>query len=905
MRSKPCRDWPSIPDNRGVPAAKGARVRSVIIGFALGVLALQHTAALPSRVHCVVILALALLPWLSCIGLEAISACGRFPCTAAARAAGWLAAQACRRTEDSGAVVCGTRWVRAAAYSLSLALAGAAAGHAWAAWRAHIRLADALPLALEQQPLRLSGRVVGLPMKTASGLRFAFDIEGSEPPMPVSPRRVMLNWYRGKTALPELASGQRLILSARLKRVHGDANFLGRDNEAAQLQRGIRATGTVMARPAPRAMDGAPDAGIRPRLLSRIDLLRGEVARRIEAALGDAPHRGVVTALAIGTQWSVDAGDWRRFSRTGTQHLVAISGLHLGLAAASAALVGGFCWRLLAYTPLRAPLLCPVQRIASVVGLAGATAFLALSGFGIPAQRAFWMVAIACFAFASGRRLGASYVLSWALACVLLVDPWAVISPGFWLSFAAVAAILYAVRASPGRAPRKLRDEAGEVDEVGKVGGVGDAGGPADRDAASACGCIFTLFGRLRIRLMAAARVQLAVTFALAPLTVLWFSQFSVISPLANAFAIPWVSLLVVPAVLFGLLAPAPLAPLAFSAAHHLLVVLARVLECLATPRWALLDVAAPGLGALACAGIAIGLWFLPRARARPRRSCLCSLLCLLPLFLSRPERPAPGEFRITALDVGQGGAVLVETALHRLLFDTGAPAGASDAGARVVVPYLRAHGIATLDTLLISHDHDDHYGGAASVMESLRVSRLAGSLPPTHGLWKLARAQGAAVGLCQAGQRWRWDGVDFAIHWPPPGQPLAQANASSCVLRVSNGWHAAVLPGDLEAAQELRLSAEHGESLDANILLAPHHGSRTSSSQPFLASIDPDHVVIQAGYLNRHRHPHASTLERYRARGMRIHRNDEHGAVRFETHGASLSVLRYREAHRRYWMGR
>ncbi|MGI4982696.1 MAG: DNA internalization-related competence protein ComEC/Rec2, partial [Janthinobacterium lividum] len=395
-----------------------------------------------------------------------------------------------------------------------------------------------------------------------------------------------------------------------------------------------------------------------------------------------------------------------------------------------------------------------------------------------------------------------------------------------------------------------------------------------------------------------AARVQIAVTVALVPASASLFGQVPLLGPLANAVAIPWVSFLVVPAVLAGVVAPAPCDALAFRAAHALIGWLARMLDVLAAPRWAVLNVAAPDVPTLAAALLGLAWGLGPRGLPLQR---LAPLLCV-PLFLYRPPPPGSGEFRVTMLDVGQGMAALVETRGHRLLYDAGPPLGRSDAGDRLIVPSLRVQGVTTLDTLVVSHNHDDHYGGARAVLTQMPTTRLLASLPPAQLLWETGQGSGARASRCRQGESWRWDDVRFEVLWPEDPDAGLPPNGMSCVIRVSNARHAVLLAGDIEAPQEAALLRGMAP-LDATILLAPHHGSRTSSTPAFVAAVAPAHVVFQMGYLNRHRHPHPQVVARYARRGVRSYRSDHDGAVRFETRGARLDVTAYRRSRRRYWM--
>jgi competence protein ComEC len=282
-----------------------------------------------------------------------------------------------------------------------------------------------------------------------------------------------------------------------------------------------------------------------------------------------------------------------------------------------------------------------------------------------------------------------------------------------------------------------------------------------------------------------------------------------------------------------------------------------------------------------------------------------------LPLAFPTPSSPEPGEFRLTALDVGQGSAIVVETARHALLFDAGPGPESTHAGERIVAPYLLANGLPELDALVISHADADHAGGAPAVFEAVRVRQLLGGLPPATTLWRAARAAGAETVRCASGQRWRWDGVDFAIFWPRPGPLPAKSNAGSCVLKVEADGFAALLTGDIDAAVERALQREAipvssvSDPLAADVLVVAHHGSKTSSTESFLDSVRPRIAVFQVGYRNRFGHPHSDVWSRFVARGVELTRTDRDGAARIELDNGVLTLERYRDTHGRYWMDR
>jgi competence protein ComEC len=731
-----------------------------------------------------------------------------------AAGAAWLQCQATlpswRALALAAAVLLSCLLFRATRRRIPLLLGGGVlVGVGWAALLAHAALADHLVQADEGRDLQLVGTVDNLPYRFDGGVRFHVAVEQVAGNASRVPPRVALSWYAGMRdrhgALVEVQPGQRWRLTVRLQRPHGNANPHGFDYEAWLLEQGVRATGYV--RPGRNELLAQWVPGPRHALERARDTLRA----RILSALDGAPYRGVIVALVVGDQRGIAQSDWEVFNRTGISHLVSISGLHVTMLAGLAAWITAFLWRRSFFTEAQLPLRVPAQRVAALAGALVALLYVLLAGFGVPAQRTFYMLAVVAAALWLGRIASASHVLCLALGVVVLLDPWAMLWPGFWLSFGAVAAILYA---SVGRLERRR---------------------PGWRGT-----------------LLLAARTQWAVTVALVPLTILMFGQVSLVSPLANAVAIPVISLFVTPLALAGSVLPSPLAEPVLGAAHAAVTILAAGLEWLAAPRLAVWSAPAPQpwMLALALAGTA---WLLA-PRGWPHR--WAGLAAWTPLLTQMPTAPPPGAFRVTAFDVGQGMALLVETHRHRLLYDAGPQyAPGADGATRVILPYLRGRGIGRLDAMIVSHSDLDHAGGALSVLAALPVAHTLSSLPPGHP----AVLRSARHARCEAGRRWRWDGVGFEMLGPLARtyeDPALKANARSCVLRIEADAKAdakaILLAADIEAAQEAELLRRLPAGLRADVLLAPHHGSGTSSSAAFLRAVRPALGIFQVGYRNR-----------------------------------------------------
>jgi competence protein ComEC len=722
-------------------------------------------------------------------------------------------------------------------------VAFAVVGFFWAAAVGSWKLADDLPEIWEGRDVEVSGVIAQMVQPNARGVRFLLDVERSFTLNASVPARVSLMWYAGENELPpDLRAGQRWRLSVRLQRPHGNANPEGFDFEAWMLERGIRAVGYVRPQPAPRLIQ--PLVWGPGYLLERA---RETARAHLLAALGERPYAGVIVALAIGDQQAIAPDQWRVFTRTGVNHLMSISGLHITMVASLVLLLVLRLWRRSEKLVLK----LPAVRAATLCGLVTALAYAALSGYAVPAQRTVYMLAVVALALWSGWATRPTAVLAAAAALVVILDPLAVIAPGFWLSFGAVAVILYAAGSRIARP------------------------------------------GWLRIW----ARTQWAVTLALVPFLLTMFQQVSLVSPVANAFAIPLVSLVVVPLALAA--AVLPFDWLAH-VAHAVMALCMVPLQALGNLPDAVWQQHAPPAWAVPIA-LAGAIWML-LPRGFPAR--WIGAMGLLPLFLWAPEALLPGELQVTVLDVGQGLAVVVRTREHALLYDTG-PAFTEqlDAGSRIVVPYLRAAGIRRLDGMVVSHDHSDHSGGALSVMQAVPVEWLASPLSEDHAI----RIAAANSRLCAAGERWRWDDVSFEFRYPLPADYNSTDtgdNDRSCVLRIVSRYGSVMLPGDIERRSESRL-LQLPEDLRTDVLLAPHHGSRTSSTPAFVKAVAPGITVFSMGYRNRFGHPHAAIAARYRQAGSRTFRTDVDGALIIAMSADGTQVTRWRNVNRKYWTGR
>ena len=667
-------------------------------------------------------------------------------------------------------------------------------GFSWACFQAQRGLDDRLAPTLDGQTLWVEGRVVGLPQRDERMVRF--ELEGATSRRARLPARLRLSWFGG----PDLRSGERWRLAVQLKQGRGLLNPAGFDYEAWLLARGIGATGTIKDGQLQAPASGAWRDTIRQRLL-QVDT-QGQSATLVALVLGDG------SGLSRQT--------WRVLQDTGTQHLLVISGQHIGL---FAGLVYGLIAGLARYGlwPGRLPWL----PWACALAFAAALGYALLAGFGVPVRRACVMLAMVLLWRLRYRHLGALLPLLAALNLVLLFDPLVSLQAGFWLSFAAVAVL------------------------------------------------IFTFGGRLGAWSLwqSWTRAQWVIALGLFPALLVLGLPVSLSAPLANWIAVPLIGLLVLPLALLGtLLLPLPwLGEGLLWLAGGVLNGLFQGLGWLAVQVPAWIPAALP-FWAWALSGLGILLLLLPAGiPLRPLGWPLAALAVFAP-----SAQVAPGEAEVWQLDVGQGLAILVRTRQHSLLYDAGPRFGELDQGERVVLPSLRKLGVRQLDTLLLSHADADHAGGALAVRRGLPVGEVLSGDP--KGLSAALQAQS-----CVSGRHWQWDGVRFALwRWP-----LARdSNQSSCVLQIEANGERLLLTGDIDIEAE-RAFLDSPLAIGSDWLQAPHHGSRSSSSLAFLQRLSPRGVLISRGRGNAFGHPHPQVIARYKALDMAIFDSAEQGALR------------------------
>jgi competence protein ComEC len=712
-----------------------------------------------------------------------------------------------------------------------------ALGLGWTVWRADMILAQNLPSDLAGKDLELKGVVIHLPIKKIYGWQFDFMPKPSQK-WP-NPSLVRLHWYSesGKFLLP----GQYWRLTVRLKPIHSRLNPGSFDYSGWLFQQHISATGYVYLRSQPQLLQ--------PPSLLNIDYWRYQLATAIQQQLHYSLTQGIIIGLAIGERQWITPPQKTVFKRTGTTHLIAISGLHIGLVAWLTLEITQRLWRYIGRTTLW----LPAPRFAAIWSLLAASCYALLAGFTVPTQRALIMLVVVISGIFLARRVQPSSILAVSLFGVLLWDPFAVLSLGFWLSFGTVTVIVYV---STNR--RDLRNS------------------------------ILLRWG------LGSWRSQIAASLFMAIIFLTQFGYISLTSLVANSIAIPWFSLVIVPLTLFGVALVGWL-PLigggALQLADYFMSALWVTLEWLANPNWVWYQVIPPWWTLFSAI---VGMWVLLLPRGFPAK--WIGIIWLLPLFFTRVPYPQLGEVWFTLLDVGQGLAAVIRTQNYTLVYDTGAKwTDDSDIGQTVIVPFLRTQGIDKIDKLLISHGDNDHIGGAQSLLNNLSVSEVITSVPAKF-------TQVNKVRLCQAGQYWRWDAVDFKILHPPANY-LANSNNRSCVLKVITAGGSLLLPGDIETTAESDLLNYVYSDLAADILIVPHHGSQTSSTEPFIQAVKPKIALFSVDYKNRSRLPKLEIVQRYHRYGIKTWTTAQVGAIQFRLSAGGISQPRLEKlARQRYW---
>jgi competence protein ComEC len=708
-------------------------------------------------------------------------------------------------------------------------------GFLWALLHAHSVMDYGISDELHGKDVYVEGVVVSLTESNYRRTRFEFQIDrmelnGSEQRLP---GRVQVSWYR---FAPKIVAGQRWGLVLRLKRPHGFANPGGFDYEGWLLQRGIRASGYVRKSKQNRLLE---EGG----LLS-IQRWRQQIRDKINTISSDTNGAALLNGLVIGDRSGIKQPQWQIFTRTGTNHLIAISGLHIGIVFGFIFFVVRRVWALSKYLPL----VLPSQQAASLSGLVAAMIYAAMAGFAIPTQRAMIMLLVFVFGYFLRRPPRPTSAMSTALLLVVIWDPLTLLSAGFWLSFSAVTAIFF-----------------GFTGRVGKISLLQQWG-----------------------------RVQWMIALGLAPVLLAMSFQISLLAPLVNMVVVPLFSIIIVPLSLFAVLLLFLFEPLGIKMVELVGWILAGGMDGLSYLASIPFVVwTTPELPIWVWPFALIGVVLLLSPRGLSAR--WLGLLFLAPIMFIRPIGPEHGTVKITVLDVGQGLAVVIQTQTHSMLYDLG-PKFSDDfnTGSAVVLPYMRSVGIDMVDLLMLSHGDTDHSGGLSGVLGQLGIASVLSGEPEELNV---------DANLCRAGESWSWDGVSFRILHPGSDSRWKENN-SSCVLKIETAGRSLLIPGDIEKAVEKQMVKEKEAELDSDLVIIPHHGSKSSSSAQFIRAVSPKYAIVSAGYRNRYGFPNDKVVERWRSVGAVVLNTADLGAIEVEidANGNVSTPIYHRLERLRYW---
>lgn len=697
-------------------------------------------------------------------------------------------------------------------------------GVVYASASAHYFLAKSLAPELQGKELLVQGDIIGLPEYNTRRVRFDFRVTQASVPLP---DKLRLSWYYPKQ---KVAAGQSWQFLVKLKQPHGTLNPGGFDYEKWLFINHIGATGYI------RKTQTASLLATKPFWLS-ISVTRQKLANLLSNQDLSANSLALIKALSLGDKSQISAQQWQVLSNSGTSHLMAISGLHIGLIAGIVYWLIFKCWLCLPSNLYSAP------QIAACFAFIVALFYAALAGFSIPTQRALIMLGMLMLTIVMRRNIKTLDIFALALLAVLLIDPFAVLSVGFYLSFLAVFGIFYVLSSRLG----------------------------------------------YKHRLLSSLKIHIVVALIILPISLFFFQRVSIIAPIANLIAVPVVSLILVPLSLLSLVLMLVLPDMATFILHILDLVLQllwQILQYLADLPMSTIIRPKPPLWQLLFALLGVLLLLAPRGV--PAR--FLGGIFLLPILLIKPDKPAQGEMSLTLLDVGQGLSVVIETAQHTLVFDAGVKfSDKFDMGRSVVLPFLHYRHIFALDTLIISHADNDHIGGVPALL----------SVMPTQQIFSSATLYNTKQ--CYAGYSWEWDQVRFQFI-SPPKQRFQNENDNSCVLRIDTAQSSVLLTGDIEQTAEDYLVQKAANSLPAKLLIAPHHGSKTSSSAAFLAKVLPDLILIPADSPNRFGFPHTEVVERYRAIHAKHYITGETGAITIKFTANKIHFESYRDSHGHYW---
>lgn len=703
-----------------------------------------------------------------------------------------------------------------------------------------------LPDEMAGEQFFIKGRVVGLPELDERRQLFEMEVisaglhSGGDMQMDFPPKKILISSYGQLRVSP----GETWQLQVKLKPPRGFVNPGGFDYQASLLRRGIGATGYVKESLENHRIESPLGAGFQ---LTRYKLQQWLLN------YSRTNDKAFLIALLVGDTSLITKDQWGELTKTGTNHLIAISGLHLGFFAIAGFFLGEFVGRFIQQIWHK----CPAAVPGHLLAMAFTLIYSLIAGMNIPTLRTLIMLGLVHMACLSRRHFPIGNLFFLALVCVLIYDPLAAFDMGFWLSFGAVGVLLFCF--------------------AGRLSPAGEQSSSAARTCKEFLKSQWLMFIGLLVPL------------------ILLVNTLSLLAPAANLLAIPLITFFVVPSLIIAAVFQQAFGQnetIFLTAAEKGTEIFHHWLQYLLQPNLAQLNpVVSLSSHAVPLALIGVFLVLLPKGlRQYPLG---VGAICVALSLPASPTHP----LQMLVFDVGQGTAVLIRTRHHQLLYDTG-PAFTDnfDAGSGILAPYLRAQGVRRLDALIVSHDDADHSGGMDAVLNSFNVEHLWLGEPEKHA----SNVNQPSAENCHGVGDWQWDDVNFHfVEWEQ--LPTAKSNNRSCVLIVEYQTQKILLTGDIEKPVERQLLAQKLLQ-PVDILLAPHHGSHSSSTAGFVAETYPRYVIYSAGYHNQHGHPHKDVRERYQHVNAKELNTAFSGALAFDWHEGQLSITEYRQAQKRYW---
>lgn len=709
-------------------------------------------------------------------------------------------------------------------------------GFLWSAFYAYEISSWTLKKDWEGKPLLASGYIFSLPYKSKFGTSFELYVNTIANSSTTEFPNTLIQLTLPENSHIHPQAGDNYQLQVKLKRIHGSQNPGAFDYEAWAFQKGIRASGTVI--------ENENNKILKQSFMNKpLMRFRQFIHNQLLIYSPQSRTSPWLTALILGERHGIPQSDWQVLRNTGTNHLMVIGGLHIGILAGFSHFLFSWLWRRSTYLPL----LIPAQHIGACAALITAVIYSSLSGFSIPTQRASIMLAVFIITVLSNRKINAWNAWSLALLCVLLMNPMSVLTESFWLSFATIALIIYGMS-------HRLHVNS-----------------------------FWWKWGR----------VQWVIGFGLIPLTLALFQECSLISFAANSISIPWLGFAILPlcflSAIFLIFSPT-ISSFLLLLADKSLSGLWFFLTWISHLKFSAWHIAIPNIYLLLIMIIGFLLLLIPSGL--PGR--ILGVIWVLPVLLYQPAKPRLGEYWLTMLDVGQGLSVVIQTAKHTLVYDAGPKYNASfDLGESVVLPFLRKSKTEKIDMLVISHADNDHIGGAQAILNAYPDTIIKTSAPEKF----------LSADFCKLGDEWEWDKIKFRFLYPVNRQTNSR-NDNSCVLMIDNGQHKALLAGDIEKIAENKLLELMSDELKSDIIIAPHHGSKTSGMEKFVNAVNPEFVLYATGYRNRYHFPHPSVLKTYEKIHAKPFNSVDSGAIRFviSPDGKIDMPERYRVVNKKYW---